>query len=233
MRAIIVADGDIRAAAQSEPLAAWLAARAAGDPVLVVAADGGAEKAALLGLSPDVVVGDADSLSEAALGRLSADGVEVRVYAAEKNESDAELAVMTAIERGATELLFVGALGGTRVEHALANILLLTLTELRDVDVTLVDGPSTVRVLDGSSARGHLVIHGEPRDYVSLLPLSIEVNGVTTEGLAYPLSDEVLRQGYTRGLSNELVGTAAEVRISGGRLAVVHTRRAAVEGEAR
>ncbi|HUR16216.1 MAG TPA: thiamine diphosphokinase [Candidatus Limnocylindrales bacterium] len=230
MRAIVVADGEIRGAAQAEPLAEWLAARKAGELMLVVAADGGAAKADLLGLPVDLVVGDADSLTEDAFRRLAAEGVEVNRYPADKNESDAELAVRAALERGATELLFVGALGGQRVEHALANVLLLTLPELRDVEVMLVDGPSTVRVMSTSPGTGGcLSITGEPRDYVSLLPLSEEVTGVTTSGLAYPLSDETLIQGYTRGLSNELVGTSAEVRTMGGRLAVVHTRRAALE----
>jgi thiamine pyrophosphokinase len=214
MKALIVADGDVRPAPSdgTQPNPAQM----------IVAADGGAHKARLLGLLPDVVVGDMDSLSPETLAELEQEGVEVLRHPAEKEASDTELAVHEALRRGATGLVILGALGGPRFEHTLANVLLLTMPELADTDVALVDGPVVVRVI-GSGGPGRLELAGQPGDLVSLLPLTERVEGVTTVGLAYPLAGETLHQGPARGLSNVLVDSSATVTTAAGRLAVVHT----------
>lgn len=219
MKAIVVADGDVPSSA---PVPALLAARD-GTPPLVVAADGGALKAELLGLLPDVIVGDLDSLAPQTQAEFEARGVELQRHPAAKDESDTELAVGEALRRGATELLILGALGGLRFDHSLANVLLLTLPALDGVDAALADGTTTVRVIGGDRPTT-LTIEGQPGDLVSLLPLSEEVSGVVTSGLRYPLADEPLRQGPARGVSNVLEAEQATVSARAGRLAIVHTR---------
>lgn len=215
--ALIVADGDVPTRAAIERLVGR-----AMDGMLVIAADGGALKAEALGLPPAVVVGDADSLAPNQVERLRHAGAEVLIHPAAKDESDTELAVVEALRRGATRLVIIGCLGGKRFEHSLANVLLLALPELRGIDACLADGASTVRVLvDGE----RLELDGQPGDFVSLLPLSPQVVGVSTSGLAYALEDAVLDQGPARGLSNEMTSSAAGVSVSQGRLAVIHTRR--------
>ncbi|MDL2335263.1 MAG: thiamine diphosphokinase, partial [Chloroflexota bacterium] len=92
-------------------------------------------------------------------------------------------------------------------------------------DISLADGASTLRVMHNTES---LEINGSPRDYVSLLPLTSHVSGVTTVGLLYALTKEMLEQGPARGLSNELITSSATVQIDQGRLAVVHTRRSEV-----
>jgi thiamine pyrophosphokinase len=221
VRAIIVADGDVPLPGA---IGALLAEHGPADDTLVVAADGGAIKAVALGLWPDVVVGDADSLPSDRIEELRRDGVEVLVHPAQKDESDTELAVREAIDRGAQQILLLGGFGGDRVEHTIANLLLLTLPDLAGRDVVLIDGPSTVRVI-GVDGPATLEVRGDAGDYVSLLPLSTRVEGVTTAGLAYPLDGATLEQGPARGLSNELLGSVGSVSIDDGRLAVVHTRR--------
>ena len=215
----MVADGDVPAAEAiaGDVAGAGPAAR------LVIAADGGARKAELLGLRPDVVVGDLDSLSPESLAELRRAGVEIIGHPVAMDASDTELAVLEAARRGATEIFIIAALGGLRFDHALANVLLLWLPELAGMDVRLVDGTTSIRVL-GSGGDATLVIEGSAGDIVSLLPLSPEVAGVKTSGLAYALDDETLLQGPARGLSNVLQGTRAEVSARAGRLAVVHTR---------
>ena len=213
--ALIVADGDVPARAAVERLLG-------GAPALVVAADGGALKAEAIGFPPHVVVGDAESLDPAQADRLRSAGAEVIVHPAAKDESDTELALNEALNRGATRVVIVGAFGGRRLEHTLANVLLLASERLRGRDICLADGASTLRVMhDGKS----LQLSGAPGDYVSLLPLTGHVSGVTTVGLRYTLTGEMLEQGPARGLSNELMDTNATVQIGQGRLAVVHTRR--------
>ncbi len=216
MNALIVADGDIPPRAAIERLLP------AGGPDLVVAADGGALKAAGLGWTPHVVVGDADSLPAAAADELRRSGAEVVIHPVAKNESDTELAMREAIARGAATVLVVGAFGGSRIEHTIANLLLLCLPGLGDRDVRLADGSSVVRLLQGGAT---VTIEGEAGDFVSLLPLTPVVDGVTTRDLLYPLVDEPLHQGPARGLSNVLTGARATVSTRTGRLLVVHTRR--------
>lgn len=214
MLALIVADGDI-------PTRDELDSQLGGSPALIVAADGGATKAEALGFRPDVVVGDADSLPAETIERLRASGVEVLVHPSAKDESDTQLAVLEAVARGADELLIIGAFGGRRLEHTLANVLLLGLPELADVDVRLADGVSVVRLLDAPES---LSIDGRAGDFVSLLPVSADVDGVTTGGLEYRLADEPLHQGPARGLSNVMTSDRATVSLRRGRVLVIHTR---------
>jgi len=137
--------------------------------------------------------------------------------------------VREALARGATKVLVLGAFGGTRMEHTLANVLMLALPELHGADVALVDERSTVRVI-GDAQPASLTVHGAVGDFVSLLPLSERVEGVTTHGLAFPLRDEDLVQGPTRGLSNQMSEPTATVARRAGRLAVIHTLGPAVGG---
>jgi len=215
LNALIVADGDVPSRAALDRLVG------ARRPDIVICADGGALKAVALGLRPDAVVGDADSLDPDAVAQLRADGVEVIVHPTSKDESDTELALREAVARGADSLLIVGAFGGARLEHTIANLLLLTLPGLTGRDVRLADGASEIRLVVGPAP---LTLEGEPGDFVSLLPLAPLVEGVTTDGLDYALTDEPLTQGPARGLSNVMSGERATVSVSSGRLLVVHTR---------
>lgn len=216
--ALIVADGDVPARPAVERL---LGAA----PELVLAADGGALKAEAIGYPASVVVGDADSLAPEQVARLRASGTEVVVHPAAKDESDTELALNEALSRGATRVVIVGAFGGKRLEHTLANILLLASERLAGRDILLADGASTLQVMHDAE---RLELTGEPGDYVSLLPLTEQVSGVSTSGLRYALAKETLHQGPARGLSNELTDASATIHVDQGRLAVIHTRRSEV-----
>jgi thiamine pyrophosphokinase len=215
-RAVIVADGDVP---PLEEVAAYLDAATAG--ALVIAADGGLHRVEALGLTPNLVVGDGDSIAPAMLAGLAERDIELRLHPGDKDASDTELAVEEAIARGATELVILGALGGVRFDHALANVLLLSKPALAGLDVRLVDGRTIVRLLAGDAT---LSLRAADGRLVSLLPLSERVEGVRTRGLRFPLRDEPLDQGPARGLSNEMTGEDAAVSIARGRLAVIQTR---------
>jgi thiamine pyrophosphokinase len=237
VKALLVGNGRL-------PLRAGLPSSVFADVELVVAADGGAAACESLGLRPDLVIGDFDSADPALIRRLIRAGVEVQQVPAEKDQSDLELALDAAIERGADRLLVLGALGGPRVEHELAAIALLELALERHVEMALVDERSTLQLLAAGPPEGHrhglpgaaaegpapgLTIEGRPGDYVSLFAWGSEALDVETDGLRYPLRREPLRPGPSRGLSNELTGSTAFVRFGSGRLLVIHTRRSAVE----
>ncbi|MBO0793342.1 MAG: thiamine diphosphokinase [Ktedonobacteraceae bacterium] len=186
---------------------------------LVIAADRGAVTALAYGCTPAFVVGDFDSL-DLPHGELEQLGSTLVRVAAEKDETDTELALDLALEQGATAITVLGWLGGERFEHTLANVLLLA--GFATVPIRLVDGPSVCWLLRGP---GRAVIDGVPGDLLSLFPLSGEARGVRTTNLAYPLRGEVLRFGRSRGISNVLNGTQVEVSLEAGLLLVVQTAR--------
>jgi thiamine pyrophosphokinase len=213
---LVVADGDVAERAAID--AAWPGwADAVG---MVVAADGGAHGAARLGFAVDLLVGDGDSIDPAELARLEASGVPIRRAEREKDESDTELAVLAAIEHGAERIIVVGAFGGRRFDHALANIGLLAHPALAGRSCVLLSAETRVTLLTGPT-EGALT--GRVGDLVSLLPLGDGVAGVTTTGLRYPLHGEPLLVGPARGLSNVRTATTSRIVVRTGRLLVVET----------
>jgi thiamine pyrophosphokinase len=201
---------------------------------LVVAADGGAARLHAAGYLPHAVVGDLDSLDPDTRRALAAHGVTFDVHPREKDKTDLELALLLAAERGATKIDVLGTLGGPRQDHAAGNLLLLTHPTLAGLNVTMLDARHQFFVLSGGGTRD---VHGAAGDYVSLIPLSDPVEGIATTGLAYPLRDERLAMGPSRGISNELSAGRATIAVSSGRLLVaVHhrpRRRAAFQAENR
>jgi thiamine pyrophosphokinase len=203
----------IVANAPDADLAPYQAQIAAAD--LLIAADGGAEALLRANMPPHLVLGDLDSVRPASLEALAARGTEVRRFPREKDETDLELALLVAAERGATTIDMLGALGG-RWDHTLANIALLDHPALRTCHVRiLADRQALFLVRDAAE------LHGQHGDTVSLLPLTPIVDGVTTTGLFYPLMDATLHYEQARGISNVLLESPAHVSITSGLLLVV------------
>jgi thiamine pyrophosphokinase len=222
MQVVVLADGALGSRdALDAAWPGWLSPGAA-----VVAADGGARHAAALGLRIDRWVGDGDSLGEAAIAELVAAGVPVDRSSPEKDQSDTELAIVAALERSPSAITILGALGGPRADHAIANLTLLSMPALVGLDVRLVAADARVRLLrapgpDGSPSSVEL--DGRVDDLVSLLPVGGDAVGVSTTGLTYPLDDEPLLDGLTRGLSNRRTAGLATVTLRSGRLLLVET----------
>ena len=210
MHVVIFAGGTLR------PGKAVQAAIASAD--LVIAADSGAASALRYGCRPTIIVGDFDSLDPLTAQQLQEQGSRVVPVAAEKDETDTELAIQTAIEQGASAITILGWLGGERFDHTMANILLLAGFET--VPIRLADGPSICWLLHGP---GMASIEGQVDDLLSLLPLTGDATGVRTQGLYYPLHGETLHFGKPRGVSNVLTQGHAEVSLEGGLLLIIHT----------
>ena len=217
LHALVVADGEVPSrAALDDAWPGW------DDGVLLmVAADGGAVRAAAMGLIPAVVVGDLDSLDAAEVARLEAAGIPFERTSVDKDESDAELAVLAAIARGAGRITVLGAFGGPRLDHALANVWLLSHPALRSLDACLLDARVRIRLLDATAGPVHATLAGRIGDLVTLLPFAGAASDITTAALRYPLAGETLEPGPARGLSNVRLETVATVELHGGRLLVV------------
>jgi thiamine pyrophosphokinase len=201
---------------------------AGGDPVdpslasrlppagLVVAADAGLSQAETLGLTVDLVVGDMDSVDPVALEEATEAGTAVERHPPDKDATDLELAVHAARDRGAVRIIVLGGYGG-RLDHFLGNALLLGSSDLDDIVIEWwVRGNRIVAI------RGEATFDGQPGDLLTLLAVGGPAAAVFTEGLRWALDGEDLLPGSTRGVSNELTGTAASVTVGSGVVLAIH-----------
>ena len=173
-------------------------------------------------LTPDLIVGDFDSVSSEALAYYQSTGkVEIITLNPIKDDTDTEFAIRTAIEKGATSITLLGATG-TRLDHVLGNIELLGIGLEKGVEMELVDSHNRIRMVSGGTlAFGKDAQFG---NYVSLIPFTKQVTGVTLEGFKYPLSDYTLEKFHSLGISNEIVEEQAKIRFSEGILLVIESR---------
>jgi thiamine pyrophosphokinase len=184
-------------------------------PATVIAADGGVDRALALGLHVDLAIGDFDSVTESGLAAAEADGARVERHPSAKDATDLELALDAALALAPERIVVIGSDGG-RLDHLLASLLLLADERYASARITGFLGSSRVDVI-----RGSCVLAGEPDGIVSLLPMHGPAEGVVTEGLAYPLHDETLPAGTSRGVSNVLSGHAARITVARGCLVAV------------
>jgi thiamine pyrophosphokinase len=164
-------------------------------------------------------VGDGDSISAEELERLAAGGVRIDRAPVDKDETDAELALGAALAADPARITILGAFGGSRLDHELGNVWLLAHPGLSGRDVTLLSATTRVRL----AGPGPVDLGGRVGDLVSLLPFGGDAGGITTRGLRYPLADEALVSGPSRGLSNVREAPDAGLAIGTGRLLIVET----------
>jgi thiamine pyrophosphokinase len=219
--AVIFANGDFHSPQLHRP---WLPPDA-----VIIAADGGGRHCRALGLEPDILIGDFDSLPSAEVEALERSGAEVIRYPPEKDSTDLELAIDLALARGLNDLIVVGAIGD-RWDQSLANFLLLAVKTPVNGRLLYLDGLQEARLVRSGET---LRIEGAPGDTVSLIPLAGDAEGLTTRGLAYLLQDERLVYGSTRGVSNVLQATRAEVSVGSGRLVCLVSHLAVPAGDAK
>lgn len=188
---------------------------------MVIAVDSGLKGALDLGLPVDAAVGDFDSADPLTL----AEGHEHReirweVHRPEKDETDTELAVTTAVRSGCRKLVILGALGG-RFDHALGNIHLLYYGKTLGAEAEILDSRNRITVLTEGRKFFRRDLWGK---YVSFLPLTMEVKGITLRGFKYPLSGRDIAIGPCLCISNELAADEAEITFDEGVLICVESR---------
>ena len=181
----------------------------------VVAADGGLDRAAALGLDVTVVVGDLDSVSADALAAAESAGARIVRHPEAKDATDLELALDEAVGLGARRVLVVASAEG-RLDHLLASLLLLASDRYADVELDALVGGALVHVVRGTRS-----LAGSPGELLTLLALGGPAAGVSTDGLAYPLRAETLVPGSSRGVSNVFEAPEATVTVDRGVLLAV------------
>jgi thiamine pyrophosphokinase len=185
----------------------------------IIAADGGARHALSIGITPAIIIGDLDSLTEAEVKIFSDQNVRILRFPPAKDETDLELALLHALHTGYNTVMIIAAFGG-RLDQALGNIALLASPEAICADVRLDDGAT-----EAFFVRDSALINGTPGDIVSLIPWGNLVEGVVTKNLVYPLNNETLFPYRTRSISNEMLAQTASVSIGNGLLLCVHLRK--------
>ena len=185
----------------------------------VIAADGGLRHLLPLGHRPDALIGDLDSLPAGVVAEEAAGRV-IR-HPRDKDETDLELALLYAVAQyPGHEVFILGGFGG-RLDHMLANILVLAHPRLLGQPIRFVDDRESAWLL-AADPPGETTVHGAPGDIVSLLPLGGPAHVLATTGLRWPLRDETLLFGPARGVSNEMTAAVATVRLGAGVVVCVH-----------
>ena len=215
MRSIIFANGEFQLPVQSLEIL---------ENDLVIAADGGSRHCLTLGIIPEVLIGDLDSTEKDCLEIWQKAGVEIIQHPEDKDQTDLELALLLAQNRGAREITVYGAIGG-RLDMTLGNLTMLAHPGLQ-IPITLVNGGEEVHLLRPGE---ELCLTGIPGEIVSLIPIRPGFSIATTIGLLYPLTNDPLEYGYTRGISNQLVEPTGKISLESGLMVVIHTRKTLLE----
>lgn len=192
----------------------------------VIAADAGLASAGALGIRPDVAVGDFDTLGKTRLQEYrSAHSVPLDIHRPEKDETDTELAFLTAFRHGCTSMDILGATGG-RLDHEISNIHLLAMGLRHGVSASIYDQQNRIYLLDAAVC-GRKKFRKEEMygSYISFLPFTESVKGITLTGFRYPLCDKDISvfENPSLCVSNELAADEATLEFREGMLLCVES----------
>ncbi|QUI22928.1 thiamine diphosphokinase [Vallitalea pronyensis] len=181
--------------------------------------DKGAEYAYKAGIKPDMVLGDFDSASSDVVAYYEhIKDIEVHCFPVEKDETDTHLALLEAIKLGSTRIDMIGGIG-SRMDHTLANIHIMKLPLEQGILCRMIDESNII-----SLANEHIQLNKGHYPYVSLIPLTSKVEGITTHDMKYPLHDYTMVQGISVGISNEILNQVGAVTLQEGILVVIQSR---------
>lgn len=185
---------------------------------LILCADGGMNNCLKLGLIPNIVIGDFDSIHNDSLDYIHSHDIEMIRYPKEKDKTDTELVLDYLIERNYKHITLIGCIGD-RVDHSLANISLLKKLLDNGVLAYIVDEKNIITLINSE-----VTLENHKGKTVSLLPYSNCVKGVTTFDLYYPLKDHTLYRESSYGISNIILSDLAKVKVSHGDLLIIISR---------
>ncbi|SHO49971.1 thiamine diphosphokinase [Anaerocolumna xylanovorans] len=187
----------------------------------IIAVDKGLEAVQALSLKPDYIIGDFDSVSKDVIEYYKGlEGVKVAEYDPMKDATDTELGILAAMELKPEEIVILGATGN-RADHMIANVSLLYLPLRENIKTSLVDDHNKIYLINHDTVLYRGKLHGP---YVSLLPFTEIVKGVTLKGFLYPLQKKTLTLGSSLGVSNEVTEESAEILMESGILLVIEAK---------
>jgi thiamine pyrophosphokinase len=183
------------------------------EDALIIAADGGARHTETLGITPNIILGDFDSLGYAPAG--------AEIFPVEKDDTDAMLAIKKGLELGCREFVLYGSLDGPRLEHTVANFQALQYLADRGAKGTLVGLRQIVTLLQNEMCHFPACFEG----YLSVFCLGADARGVDIRSLQYEVENATLTAGFPLGVSNRFVGKAATISVRDGSLLLIWERK--------
>lgn len=202
MKAVLIANGNIRDYD--------FAKNYISENAFIICADGGYDHAERLGVIPDILIGDMDSVMAEKISVIK------KVYPTRKDSTDSELIMDYAVENGYDDLVLLGFIG-TRMDHTLTNISLLL--KYNNINAVMIDEHNEIR-----GVKRENVVCGRKGDIVSIIPLCEKLSGITTEGLDYPLFKEDLFLGRSRGVSNVMTEDKCRITVESGEGIIIKSR---------
>lgn len=188
------------------------------DEAYIIACDGGVRHCRAMMIMPNIMVGDFDSANREDAQFFENLGVLKSEYPVRKDKTDMEIAIDLAIEKESDEIYIVGGLG-SRFDHSLANVHILLRPMRLGIRACLLDEHNIITLVEDS-----IDIFGEEGQTVSLIPLTTEVKGITTENLDYALDDFTMEIGHSLGVSNVMTGDVATISVKEGILILIMSR---------
>ncbi len=186
----------------------------------IIASDGGLQALDKFGVMPNYIIGDFDSINKKTLDKyVSNKNIEIIRLNPEKDYTDTHMAVKLAMKLKSTDIIIIGGTG-TRIDHLLANIHILKEGLDKDIKCKIIDSRNEIQLINKSI----IIEKDEKYKYISLIPLTTEVNGITLKGLKYPLSDATLKIGHSIGVSNEQIDEKVVVNIKEGILILIRSK---------
>lgn len=184
----------------------------------VICADGGLEKVNKLGLKPDLILGDFDSVNLSVLEKFKNLNIETVRFPSEKDYTDMELAINHAVNKGFNDIILVGA-SGTRLDHTVANILLIENYYKNNINIKILDNNNLIQMV-----YDNMTIPFRKNHFVSIIPLSEKIEGLTLEGFKYPLNNVIVERGSTLCISNEIFEDVGIIKLKTGNAIVFVSR---------
>ena len=184
---------------------------------IVIAADSGYKNAQVLGERVEILLGDFDSLGENNIPK----NIEVLKVPAEKDFTDTQLAVQTALDKGAFDICIVGGLDG-RLDHTLSNMAILRDLADKGIYAVMTNGYNRIRYVKSTST----LIPRSGYDYLSIIADGEKVKGVSVEGCKYPLKNATLSNRYQYAVSNEITGNCTLISVKKGGIFIVESKNA-------
>ena len=187
----------------------------------IIAGDRGLEALYQLKIIPNHVVGDFDSVSPEILEFYKKQSqIIFHKFNAEKDNTDTDIALQLAIRLKSSKITIMGALG-KRMDHAIANIHILKDALEANIPCQMIDEYNRIYLINKEMTLEKEKVYGK---YVSLIPLTSIVEGLSLTGFKYPLKDYTLPIGTSLGISNEIIGDTAHIQMKNGILIVIESR---------
>lgn len=186
----------------------------------IICADGGANHSYKMGITPDYIIGDLDSISSNIIDFYKLKNVKFEKFPSKKNETDTEICVYLASRLNAKEIDFIGALGG-RLDHMIANINLLYYVRNQGIYTKIISEDEDIYI----AINEEISISGDMGDTISVIPLNGDAKGVTLNRLEYPLNNYDMKFSLPLGISNVMLDKKCNIKVEQGSLIIIRNKK--------